>query len=50
MNLRKIISNISEYISAAAARIFGPNDDEYPETGVQPFEGEPYKEKSQSDW
>jgi hypothetical protein len=46
MNISKIITNVSEYISAAVARIFGPNDDQYPEIGVQPFEGEPYTEKT----
>jgi hypothetical protein len=46
MNISKIITDVSEYISVAVARIFGPNDDEYPVIGVQPFEGEPYKEKT----
>lgn len=32
------------YITTAATRIFSPNDDDYPATGVQPFEGEPNKE------
>ena len=31
---------IIRYISGAVVRIFGPTDDEYPKTGVQPFEGE----------
>jgi hypothetical protein len=30
-----------QYTTEAFARIFGPNDDEYPNIGVQPFEGEP---------
>ena len=52
MNISEMLSNLSKYISDAMARIFGPNDDEYPEVGVQPFEGEPYQdqEKSQEDW
>jgi hypothetical protein len=32
------------YITTAAARIFSPDDDDYPKTGVQPFEGEPNEE------
>lgn len=32
---------VIRYISSAAVRIFSPQDDNYPETGVQPFEGEP---------
>ncbi len=46
MNISKIIADVSEYIWTAFARIFGPNDDQYPEVGVQPFEGEPYQENS----
>jgi hypothetical protein len=35
------------YIAKAMARIFGPTDDQYPATGVQPFEGElPDKKKT----
>ena len=29
-------------IMSGFARIFGPSDDDYPKSGVQPFEGEPY--------
>ncbi|MBF2005109.1 hypothetical protein ACF3DV_30320 [Chlorogloeopsis fritschii PCC 9212] len=36
---------IIRYVSSAAVRIFSPRDDNYPETGVQPFEGEPPKKK-----
>ncbi len=39
-----MMRSMSKYITEAFARIFGPNDDEYPNTGVQPFEGEPNKE------
>ncbi|MEM9266377.1 MAG: hypothetical protein AAGA46_12700 [Cyanobacteria bacterium P01_F01_bin.13] len=28
------------WILEAAKRIFSPRDDDYPETGVQPFEGD----------
>ncbi|WP_254565120.1 isochorismate synthase [Oscillatoria sp. HE19RPO] len=41
MNLSKTIGDFFQYVSEAAARIFGPNDDKYPETGVQPFDGDP---------
>jgi hypothetical protein len=33
--------NFVRYITSAAARIFSPSDDDYPATGVQPYEGEP---------
>jgi len=31
---------VNNYISGAVSRIFGPKDDDYPATGVQPFEGD----------
>ena len=37
----EIIPRLIRYISDGVARIFGPSDDNYPETGVQPFEGDP---------
>ncbi|MEH2090495.1 hypothetical protein [Nostoc sp.] len=45
MAISNIIANITKYISEAAMRIFGPNDDAYPATGVQPFTGEPYDKR-----
>ena len=39
MNLSKSLANAMRYVSEAALRIFGPSDDDYPNTGVQPFEG-----------
>jgi len=41
----RILARITQYISEAAMRIFRPNDDAYPVIGIQPFAGEPYKEK-----
>ncbi|NJL83999.1 MAG: isochorismate synthase [Chloroflexaceae bacterium] len=43
----KLIGNIGKFFSEAIARIFGPNDDRYPATGAQPFEGDPYHESSE---
>ena len=39
-SLIKVPQQILRYISWPAMRIFGPTDDEFPETGVQPFEGD----------
>jgi hypothetical protein len=50
MDIPKTIENITLYFSGAIARIFGPTDDQYPVTGVQPFEGEPYKDQEREDW
>lgn len=41
--LKQVPQKIVSYISGAVARIFSPRDDNYPNTGVQPFEGEPSK-------
>lgn len=49
MGVGKIWGQITQYILGAVARIFGPNDDEYPNIGVQPFEGEAYREKSDTE-
>lgn len=40
------IKDIIKFISGAITRIFAPTDDEYPNTGVQPFEGELPPKKS----
>ncbi|BAY62834.1 hypothetical protein NIES22_29100 [Calothrix brevissima NIES-22] len=32
---------IIQYISIAATRAFSPSDDNYPATGLQPYEGDP---------
>ncbi len=51
---RKIGMRIMEtirYVGKAITRIFGPTDDEYPPTGVQPFTGErPNKKKKRFSW
>jgi hypothetical protein len=33
------------YVLDGFKRIFAPSEDDYPRTGVQPFEGEPPKDK-----
>jgi hypothetical protein len=41
--MKSIINGVTQvitYILGAASRIFGPRDDNYPATGVQPFEGD----------
>ncbi len=43
MSIPKILDDVIQYFSEAISRIFGPSDDEYPNTGVQPFDGEPNK-------
>ncbi|XZO02833.1 MAG: isochorismate synthase [Microcoleus sp.] len=43
MNLSKSLTNAMRYISEAALRLFSPSDDNYPNSGVQPFEGKSSK-------
>lgn len=50
MRVPKLIDNAIQYISGAMTRIFGPSDDAYPNTGVQPFDGEPSKREHTSKW
>jgi hypothetical protein len=45
MKISELISNCLKYVSEAVARIFGPDDDAYPNVGVQPFDGDPYDMK-----
>ncbi|EDX73895.1 hypothetical protein [Coleofasciculus chthonoplastes] len=50
MNISKLFAEMTQYISEAVVRIFGPSDDAYPSTGVQPFSGEPFHEPRRADW
>ena len=45
MRLFKWLQQMFQYVLKGASRIFGPNDDEYPTAGIQPFEGEPFDER-----
>lgn len=46
MSIYKLFEDMAQYISEAVVRIFSPNDDTYPTTGVQPFTGQKSKVKS----
>ena len=37
------IEQILSYIAEAIVEIFSPNDDTYPATGVQPFDGDSFE-------
>ena len=49
MSIPKVIDDVMLYVSGAMTRIFGLNDDSYPATGIQPYEGEPNSKKHRSD-
>ncbi len=47
----RALRRLFEDVSKAAGRIFSPNDDDYPETGVQPFGGDiPDERHRHSSW
>ncbi|HIK03110.1 MAG TPA: hypothetical protein IGS40_00095 [Trichormus sp. M33_DOE_039] len=39
-NVKNLGQQVVNYLSGAVSRIFGVRDDDYPATGVQPFEGD----------
>jgi hypothetical protein len=45
-SIQTIPQQVIGYLSGAVSRIFGPTDDDYPATGVQPYEGDPADDKS----
>ncbi len=49
MTVPKVIDEMLQYLSGAMSRIFGPSDDAYPSTGVQPYEGESRKKSKTRD-
>ncbi|MDX2243018.1 MAG: hypothetical protein NW224_20250 [Leptolyngbyaceae cyanobacterium bins.302] len=40
MSIPKVIDDVIQFVSGAVSRIFSPSDDHYPNTGVQPFDGD----------
>ena len=48
MKIFKWLKDTVEYLRDGVARLFQPSEDNYPKTGVQPFEGEPYDESQES--
>ncbi|MBE9115846.1 hypothetical protein IQ249_08070 [Lusitaniella coriacea LEGE 07157] len=50
MNIYKAFDLVSQYLSEAFARLFTPSDDFYPAVGVQPFSGDAFDERSNSNW
>ena len=44
MNFFTWLKQSSLYLWEGIIRIFSPKDDNYPESGVQPFEGDVYEE------
>ena len=49
MSIPKVIDDVIQYVSGAVSRIFSLSDDQYPNTGVQPFDGDVDKKNHSSD-
>jgi hypothetical protein len=41
MNVLSFFGAMFQYLTEGATEIFSPNHDEYPNVGIQPFDGEP---------
>lgn len=46
MIISQTLKSIIQYITEGFFRIFSPNNDRYPDIGIQPFEGEEYQPNS----
>lgn len=46
MKLMKSVSSAMRYVMEAANRMFSRSEDNYPATGVQPFEGDPNRNRA----
>jgi hypothetical protein len=44
MNIAKVVQDMVQYLVEAATRLFSPSDDQYPNVGVQPYDGDSYSE------
>jgi hypothetical protein len=44
------LEGMLKYLWDGVKRIFTASDDNYPETGVQPFDGEPLDQNQQQIW
>lgn len=49
MSIITLVRRVIQYVSEAVTRIFAPNDDHYPATGVVPFQGETHKKSRWAD-
>jgi hypothetical protein len=50
MGISKLFYSIAQYLSEAVVRIFSPTDDAYPDSGVQPFSGQPFNKNKRANW
>ena len=46
MQIIEQLGRTLDYLAEASLEVFSPNHDSYPETGIQPFEGDFYEAQS----
>lgn len=44
MNILKRLNDVILYLSEGVAILFSPSHDDYPNIGLQPYDGDPYSE------
>lgn len=50
MKLMKMMNELNSFFAEAIARIFSPNQDAYPNVGVQPYYGDPIEAQVELKW
>jgi hypothetical protein len=50
MGIIKLMDNLNSFFAEAIARIFAPSDDAYPNVGVQPYSGDPFRDDVELEW
>ncbi|MBF2028752.1 MAG: hypothetical protein IGS48_18650 [Oscillatoriales cyanobacterium C42_A2020_001] len=50
MSIPKIIDDAIQFVSGAVSRIFSVSDDKYPNTGVQPYDGDSNRRDRSADY
>lgn len=50
MKMMQLMASLNAFFAEAIARIFSPNDDAYPNVGVQPYSGDPIEGKVELKW
>lgn len=50
MNMMNIMNQMASFLAEAIARIFSPNDDAYPNVGVQPYSGDVFHNDMKLNW
>lgn len=50
MGIYKKFASMVQFVLESVIRLFSASDDDYPKSGVQPFNGEPPHKNKKADW